>query len=423
LFFVLLNSIFLKKGKIMRKRSILVFIVTIILAGLVLSACEPVADMEGNVSPEVKISETLTTDYLGGSIFWLIVTLVILGAGIFLIITQLTLKRAIKIGVIVGSVLIFLLLQILIGGFVTIDQGEVGVHLRLGAAIQPLRPGAHFILPYVDQVVVFSTRDWTYGTMSSDKISTASEDFPDYPVDLISKDNVQTDVTYTIQGRLNAEMAVYVYERYGTLRTAISQAVKNPSRIIVRQRLSGFEAREIYIEVDNVDGSVTRELSPIMNEAGLILVRFGFKRPTLGINGDYEQQLNAEMVAKQQAAVEEQKVEISKQQAAQAVETAKGAKGVAIQEAEARAAATLAEQEAIADAALYSSEQEAKQVKLAADAEAYQINAIAEAQATANNLIANSVSPILIDYLKWTNWDGALPKYVNDLNNLLMTIE
>lgn len=396
---------------------------TLILLSILVSSCEPAGEMEGNVNPEVTISETLTTETLGSGPFMLILTLLIFGGGIVFMQLKAPFNKSVKITIIVLSILVFVALQFIIGGFVTIDQGEVGVHLRLGAAVKALKPGPHFILPYADSVVVFSTRDWTYSTMDKEKISGATEDFPDYPVDLISSDNIKTDVTYTVQGRLIPEMAIYVYERYGTLRTAISQSVKNPSRIIVRQRLGGFEATQIYKEVDNVDSDVTKELIPIMKEAGLHLVRFGFKKPDLGIDGDYERQLNAEMVAQQEAAVEEQKVKIKKQQADQAIETAKGAKQVAIQEAEARAEATLAEQRAKADANLYTAEQEAKQVQLAADAEAYEINKIAQAQANANNLIDESVTPILIDYLKWTNWDGQLPKYVNDLNNLLLTVE
>ena len=43
-------------------------------------------------------------------------------------------------------------------GFTTIDQGNIGVRLRFGQAVDTLQPGFHIIFPFMDRVVIFSTR-------------------------------------------------------------------------------------------------------------------------------------------------------------------------------------------------------------------------------------------------------------------------
>jgi len=187
--------------------------------------------------------------------------------------------------------------------------------------------------------------------------------------------------------------------------------------------LKDFTAKQIYLEVDNVDAAVVAELRPFMEDAGLQLVFFGFRKPTLGINGDYETELNNEMVAAQRALVAQQNIAVSEAQAQQAIATADGEKEVAIRQAEARAAATRAEQEAIADATLYTTQKEAEGVKMLADAEAYRIIKEAEANAKANTLLAAVLTPDLIQYIKLIRWNGVLPMYTGMDAGILISPE
>lgn len=404
-----------KKGKEKVKKKIsLLFVLSVLVLSLLLGGC---SSAQGVGSAKV----------LGASPVWFVITLVVfvvIGILVAYFVEPEDEKgRQGKTWVFIGLLVAFLILQMVIGGFVTVDQTEIGVKTRFGKAIGITMPGGHFLVPYIDRVVIFSAKDWTYSTMDEDFMAVSTDDYEDHPASLVTADNVQASVTYSVIGRIDPVRVMDIYQRYGSLDEAVEKAVKAPSRIIVRQKLKDFTAKQIYLEVDNVDAAVVAELRPFMEDAGLQLVFFGFRKPTLGINGDYETELNNEMVAAQRALVAQQNIAVSEAQAQQAIATADGEKEVAIRQAEARAAATRAEQEAIADATLYATQKEAEGVKMLADAEAYRIIKEAEANAKANTLLAAVLTPDLIQYIKLIRWNGVLPMYTGMDAGILISPE
>jgi regulator of protease activity HflC (stomatin/prohibitin superfamily) len=358
------------------------FWIIVLLALLV--SCAPAAEIVSQAAQQDYIESTLNTKTAGSSPFVALGFLVVIGIAIWAI-SGLEIKN--KKLLIYLTIIVCSVMSLMIGSFISIDQGEVGVLVRMGKAIEVRNPGLNTVIPYVDRIVLFSTRDWTYATMLNP--SSGNEDYRDFPTTLITQNGAQASLTYTIQGRLVPEQALTVYERYGTLANAISQSVKFPARVITRQKAQEFDAKKLYLEVDNVDSSVTEELEIIMRQGGLELIMFGFRKPQLGINGDLEISLNNALVAQENAKVAEQEIAVKEAEAKQSVATAEGQKQVAIKQAEAKAASILVE---------------------------------AEAQAEANKILANSISGSLIDYIKWSNWDGKLPLYTSDLGNFLISV-
>lgn len=267
----------------------------------------------------------------------------------------------------------------------TVQTGYVGVYVHFGEAIGTFDPGLHFVIPFIDKVVLFSTHEWTYATMVDP--STGNEDYRDSPINFTSADGVKVSITHTVQGVLMRDHVLYVYKNYGTLENAISQAVKHPGRSIIRESLQGNSVDDIRLNIDETKEPIVLKIEPIMNRAGLNLLFFGFRKPLLGEDGDYETALNDEKVAEQLAAVEEQNVERSKQIAQQGVETAIGTK---------------------------------KSTILAAEAEAESILVKAESQAKANELLTKSISPLLVSYMQWTKWNGVLPTWVTEGSPLVI---
>jgi len=404
-----------KKGKEKVKKKIsLLFVLSVLVLSLLLGGC---SSAQGVGSAKV----------LGASPVWFVITLVVFVVIGILVAYFFKSKdekdRKVRIWAFIGLAIAFLILQMVIGGFVTINQTEIGVLTRFGRDIGIAKPGLNWLIPYVDRVVLFSTKDWVYSTMEDDKMAEATEDYIDGSVTIVTADNVQASVTYTIVGRINPVRVRDIFREHGSLDEAVRTVVKSQSRVIVRQQLSKSTAKALYLEVDKADEAVVAELQPTMEKAGLQLVFFGFRKPTLGINGDYETELNNEMVAAQRALVAQQNIAVSEAQAQQAIATADGEKEVAIRQAEARAAATRAEQEAIADATLYATQKEAEGVKMLADAEAYRIIKEAEANAKANTLLAAVLTPDLIQYIKLIRWNGVLPMYTGMDAGILISPE
>lgn len=406
----------------------LIFGAMLLFSLLLLAACQPEAsDAVTNPAGGVDLtSASLDTHTIGTSlgtgIIWVLMAIAG-GIASWYFIPQA--NRRLKVPAGLATAFIIMLTSIPLFGYAKIDAGEVGVLLRQGRAIEtPLGPGPHTIIPFVDQVVVLSTRPWTYITLG-DPTTQGEEEFKDYAVDVITANGVQTLVKYTVQGRLTAENAVQTYIDYGSLENAIEQTVKNPSRVIVRQALQAFTADDLATALDEVQPSVQKEVSTEMSRGGLELLFFGFRKPTLGINGRYEQILDDTAAAIQEKTLQEEQVKVEQQLAQQAIERANGEAGaeLARQKAAAEAEAYRIQQEA--DAMLYQAEQEAAALRVQADANAYQTLTEATATAEANELIAASVDDALIEYLKWVEtWDGALPVWItNSSPNTVVPIE
>lgn len=375
-------------------RLALLFVLLSLLVGCAAPAVPVAQDASGNTV--VLTNPSIQTKTVGMSlpsgVFLLLVVFVIVGVVAYYLKHQYSSgnfrERKYSNGLIVlASVVLLIVLLVpltLMGGYTTIDSGEIGVVVRQGEAIRVLQPGPNMRVPYVDRVVIFPTRDWTYATMGDP--TRGNEDYRDFPVTMVSQDGVNVAVVYTIQGRLDPEKALEVYRRFKTLENAIAQGVKFSSRVIVRESLQSFVADDLISKIDTVTTDVLADLGPKMSDSGLILELFGFRKPTLGIGGDYEGELNAAQVAKKRAVTAQENVAVQVAEANRVAAEAEGQKRAAIARAEA----------------------EAERVKLEADAQAYQITAQAAAEAGAISIVQEALAsgPDYLRYLQITAWQA-----------------
>ena len=166
--------------------------------------------------------------------------------------------------------------------------------------------------------------------------------------------------------------------------------------------------------IDNIDAvseDVEGQLRPIVEEGGITMVFFTFRKPSMGA---WEDELNNARVAEQQAVVAEQEIAITEAEARAAIAEAEGNQRITAIKAEAEAAATMAQRRADADADLYSGRQAAEAERVAADAEAYGVRVRAEAEAEGNKMVAPSLTEELILFTMWQKWNGQLPTWMSD---------
>jgi len=374
----------------------------VLVSALVLCGCAPVEESPSASEQQPSASSNLETKSVGknlglGVFLGAIVLGVSFAAGLYL--NQL--RRDGEGGlsgwaVVGGSLGIFLVLSLgwwMFGSYVSVEAGHVGVVVRQGQPRYSVRPGAHFVAPYIENVVLFPTRTWTYATMTDP--TKGNEDYRDWSVTMVTRDGVNVKVNYTIQGTLDPASVIAVLEKYGTLENAIAQAVKFPSRVKVRYILREFSADDLLASLDDMEGAVVGYMQPIMAEAGLTMGLFGFRKPTLGIDGAYEAQLDAAQTAIKEELTEKAKVGVERQLSLKKEETARGNKLDVIQQAEGTAQST----KVTADADAY-------EVKAAADAEAYKIETEAKAQAWAiaeiNRTLASN--PDYLEYMRILAW-------------------
>jgi regulator of protease activity HflC (stomatin/prohibitin superfamily) len=415
-------------------KKIVLLTVGMLLVLLLCVSCAPAASSAGTpqAAPVTQsiVEDTLKTEIVGSS----------LGAGVF----ALCLVLALTVGTFIGLPFLFksmkysqklmiaavvalvgLGITLFQGSYVAMDQTRVGLVLFQGKAVRAMQPGPNWVIPYLESGVTFPRGDWTYVTSLNP--AQGDEDFRDISVDFLVADGVNCRATYTIQGRINPEMIVTIYERYGNLENAILQLVKSPSRVKVRELMNKQPSAKLITDLDTLSGDAVDQIKPTMVEGGLQLIAFGFRKPQLGLDlngngiGDFEENLDSQRAAEELAKAQEELVKVEEAKAKQAAAIAEGQKLAAIKVAEAQAQSTLINQKAQAEATLYTAKQNAEAVKVAADATAYKTEKEATAQAEANKKLASTVTTQLIEYLKWSHWNGVLPQWVSDMGKLFVT--
>lgn len=175
----------------------------------------------------------------------------------------------------VGSLLsIPVIIAVVVGtviwmSYTPIDEGEVGVKLRWGQAVDTLHPGFNIVIPLMESVVLLPTRTQKFT--------------PREPLNAYSKDTQIADVKVSVNYHVDSTQAIAVYSRYGVgfvdniISPILNKRFKEvfgryDSREIVNQRKKlGEEVEEqvrqntpkgIVIEtvqIENIDFSETYE--------------------------------------------------------------------------------------------------------------------------------------------------------------------
>ena len=343
-----------------------------------------------------------------------------------------TWRRFIPVILLVG-ILIFVLSS-LPGIIVTVPPDKIGVLIRLGKEQKTeLDSGTHLIVPFLEQVALISTREFSY--IATSHVEDASEDFTDYKVGARTCDGVAVELPYTIKFRLIPEMADKVYADYGSISAIQERVVKAESRQIVRQVPTNFSSiamytstaiamdpalilddylRELILNVPCGEStlgfeSLNEEIRQILLnrfiQAGLDLTFFGIRQPDLGAYGE---QLDSIRIAAKRA--EEVQIGVAEAEALKE-------QGIINAEMEAQSAkiATVTAAEAEAEAIRQMAQAEADARIISAEADAQAVLMSAEAETEANIMVAASLTADLVEYrlllALYASWNGQLPIY------------
>lgn len=405
----------------MNSRKFLSVTTFLVVASMVLAAC-------GGMGTSVLSTGTQTGDYVspilqtkmigssvGAGIGWGILALVlalIVGGVTYFFMWRLDEKSRKNFPVAIAAALV--IFGLVFGGayfnasYITIDAGEVGVVVDQGKAIDSLDPGQHWITGFTQKVVIFSTREFTFSTLS-DPLNQGSEQYRTYTMSMVTSDGVDGRVPFQIVSQLDSKLAMEVYSEYGTLENAIVQQLKTPALEEVRDVIRGQLAEDIITNIDDFNDDVEERLKVRIGENGLLLISFGFRAPDLG---EWQVKRNAAQVAIQAALEAKNLAEVTKAQQ-------EGRKA----EADGSAAVQLIQAQANADSQIIAANAQAEVAKIEADGAAYSTLTKAEAEAKANIQVANSLTAALIEYRKWLLWDGKLPStMLGDSSNLLYSI-
>jgi len=261
--------------------------------------------------------------------------------------------KGITTGVIVMLVAA-ILLNTVSAGLVFIEPHERGVVISAvapkGYREEVLQPGLRWVVPYAENVKVYSISKMTY-TMSiahsegqvigDDSISARTSDGQEVIID--------ASVLFSLDPDQVLDVHIAWQDRY------INDLIRPSVRGVIREAVSQFKVSEVYSSKRaELAEMIETDMASTLHDNGLLLSDFVLRNITF--TDEYSASIEQKQIAEQKAEEAEYVVQQKKFEADQAREEAKGQKDAAITEAEGRAESMLIEAEA-----------EAKSLQLIAD--------------------------------------------------------
>lgn len=249
---------------------------------------------------------------------------------------------------VIGLIVAAVLFTIVGAGLVFIEPTETGVVVTIlaegGMRPEPLRPGLHWIAPFVERVELYPTSIQTF-TMAR----TASEG--------------ETEGLITVEARTSDGQRIFVdssviYQIEPSVVTTIHKEWQNryqedlitpQVRGIIRDSVSQYRVEEVLSSKRfEMADQITRDLTKVMSDNGLTLIDFVMRDITF--TEEYAQSIEQKQIAEQQALQAAFVVESKKQEAEQARQIAQGQADAAVIASRGAAEARLIEAEAEAEA-------------------------------------------------------------------------
>jgi len=240
--------------------------------------------------------------------------------------------------------IIIVIFLVAIAGLVTqavvvIEAGTVGVVKRLGAVKQELAPGLHFILPSLDQVVIFPTIKKTYEASENPQESQA--DYPDIIVSALTSDGQQINVGITARFMIQPGKAAWILQNLGSEREFVEKVVKTEIRGSGRRVPTRFAAYELYTKKSyEAQQALFDEIAPKFEANGLILDEIVLRNITF--TAEYARTLEEKQIALENISTERNKLEQERIRKEQKIVAAEGdAKSIEIRQAALRSDPTI----------------------------------------------------------------------------------
>jgi regulator of protease activity HflC (stomatin/prohibitin superfamily) len=210
---------------------------------------------------------------------------------------------------IVTAVAVIILLIILAKSVIIIQAGHVGVVKRLGAVRSDLAPGMHFIVPLIDQVILYPTIKKSYE--ASDIPGESRADFPDIIITALTSDGQQIRVGITARFMIQPGKAAWILQNLGTEQEYVEKIVKTEIRGSGRRVPTKFAAYDLYTKRSyEAQQALFDEIAPKFEKNGLILDEIVLRNITF--TPEYAKTLEEKQIALENITTEKNKLEQEK---------------------------------------------------------------------------------------------------------------
>lgn len=247
--------------------------------------------------------------------------------------------------------------------WVIVNSGEVGILKTLGKyQDEPLYPGFHMLMPFVQNVIIVDTKVRQTDYSSSDTVTDRRGINQRPPISILDSRGLPVDVELTVQYTLKPQIAPHTIANLGL--NWEDKTINPNARDVVRSVIGNYTAEELPVKRNAIatliEQGMTERLAKLENNP-ITLVAIQLRGIVLPDR--IKEQIERVQIAKQEAERTRNEVERTKQEAMKAAEKARG-------------------------------EAEAKRIEAQGNADKRTIEAKAEAQA--NKIIAESLTKNLI---------------------------
>jgi len=156
------------------------------------------------------------------------------------------------------AVILFVVIAFISSPFVVIESGYVGVKLTLGKADrEELKPGLHFIIPFIQSVKKMSVRTHSYDMTGDNSINA------------LSKDGLTINVELTTLYKIVPDKASEIYVEYGT--DYEDRIIKPVIRSAVRDVIAGLDSSQVYQERDLIQKKLVEKVAGELQKRYILL--------------------------------------------------------------------------------------------------------------------------------------------------------
>jgi regulator of protease activity HflC (stomatin/prohibitin superfamily) len=275
--------------------------------------------------------------------------LVVVGLGILALTRVSRNQRSGGLNSLLVGVLVLAIVLTLVGaGLVFIEPTEAGVVITIlgegGLRPEPLRPGLHWIVPFVERVELYPT---TAQNLTMARTATEGETQGEITVEARTSDGQRIFVDSSVIYQIDPPSVIEIHKRWQ--RRYQNDLILPQARGIIRDAVSQYRVDEVLsTKRFDMTNQITRELEAVMAENGLTLVDFVLRDITF--TEEYAQSIEQKQIAEQQALQAAFVVESKKQEAEQARQIAQGQADAAVIAAKGAAEAQIIQAEAQAQA-------------------------------------------------------------------------
>lgn len=254
------------------------------------------------------------------------VLLIGLGLYIFYILTLRSQRHDAKLNILIVLVLVIggLGLATLGAGLVFVDQFESGVVISPltagGVRPDPIGPGIHFVIPFIESVDRFSTAKQEY-TMSG-KINEGAQQGND-AVEARTSDGQQVYIDATVRYYADALKVVNLRKTWQGQDRYINGFVRPTTRNVIYNSTALYKVEEVYgAKRTDLQQQIEAQLKDQFAQQGLILEAFQLRNITF--SPEYAQSIEQKQIAQQQSEQAKLLVQKSQQEADQLRAKVKG---------------------------------------------------------------------------------------------------